>query len=339
MTMLAPSALGTAATLSAPWHPLSRHEVNKAVERRGPARVPLVGSAVAGADALNDDVNVLWVDPFDAERMSAKWRAQVLSDRAPLHDWSRIDAFIAALPDPDTDPRIAALAERVRGFHEQDRYVLLGWRNLGLGRLLALRGTEQGFVDLVESPEQAARLMTALARYSARWLRAALRDIRPDGIWTTDELAQQTRLFVSPQTFRTFIKPLYQQIGALVKANEVHWWFQADGNLLHLMNDLIEAGVHVLHPVSRGCMDEHWVRHEFGDRVTFCVGIDVERVLRQGHADDVRDEVRWLIDTFDGHHGGLCVGLDRALPPGISPNNLLAFTDEVLRYGIEHRRL
>jgi hypothetical protein len=57
----------------------------------------------------------------------------------------------------------------------------------------------------------------------------------------------------------------------------------------------------------------------------------------------VREEVRFLIDTFDRPEGGMCIASDRApvggneIVGGTPFENIAAFLDESVRYGTEHR--
>jgi hypothetical protein len=83
---------------------------------------------------------------------------------------------------------------------------------------------------------------------------------------------------------------------------------------------------------------------EYGEVLTFLVSIDVERTLQERDPAGVREEVRFLIDTFDRPEGGCASPADRAavggngIVGGTPFENIAAFLDESVRYGIEHRR-
>ena len=47
------------------------------------------------------------------------------------------------------------------------------------------------------------------------------------------------------------------------------------------MGDLAEVGLDVFHPVQKGTMDEVAIAREYGDRMTFLVGIDVQHTLQE----------------------------------------------------------
>ena len=152
------------------------------------------------------------------------------------------------------------------------------------------------------------------------------------------DLGHQTSLFMSPATFREFIKPYYLRIGALTQEHNLHWWLHSCGNNTPILDDLIETGVNVFHPVQKGTMDYANAARDFGDRITFLVGFDVQHVLPEGTPEEVRQEVRLIIDNFDRPDGGLCLAAGNGILPGTPLENIEAFLDEALRYGTSHRQ-
>jgi hypothetical protein len=95
-----------------------------------------------------------------------------------------------------------------------------------------------------------------------------VREFRPDGFWTSDDLrlfcrvktGHQKQLFMQPELFREFIKPYYARIGAVCREQGVHWWLHSCGNNARIgtdiLGDLAEVGLDVFHPVQKGTMDE-----------------------------------------------------------------------------------
>jgi uroporphyrinogen-III decarboxylase len=189
---------------------------------------------------------------------------------------------------------------------------------------------ENLMVDYYEHPEEIHRLHRALARQYAALIRRAAREIEPDGFWTSDDLGHQTALFMSPKTFRTFLKPYYARVGEALKRHGVHWWLHSCGNNTAVLGDLVEVGLDVFHPVQKHTMDEVQVAREFGDRLTFLVGFDVQQTLAYGTPADVRAEVRRLVQTFNRPEGGMCLAAGNGILPGTPLENVEAFLDEAL---------
>ncbi len=339
-----------------PWQPLPRSEVVAAIERRSPSRVPLVrakwwgeglqeqyGARLAEFDCYPEDVIQLWLEPpIDYTAMGLSWELRLdegAHDSRPiLDDWAKLDEFIAKLPDPSADPRFDALIPEAEAARAADRYLLFGWWRLFFERPWEIRGMSNLLTDFYLHPEEVHRLYEALCSLYEGYLRRALREIRPDGFWTSDDLGHQTQPFMRPGTFHEFLFPYYVRIGALLRPGGVHWWLHSCGNNTPLLDDLIEAGVSVFHPVQKGTMNESAVARQYGNRLTFLAGFDVQHILQEASPEGVRAEVRWLIDTFDRPDGGLCLAAGNGIVAGTPFENIAAFLDEAVKYGTAHRQ-
>jgi uroporphyrinogen decarboxylase len=337
-----------------PWQPLPREDVIKALERNNPPRIPLVrakwwgegfselhGERLARFDSYPEDATILLIEPVMFERMSLSWPvvAEGAHDaRVALDDWAKLDEFIAKLPDPKNDPQMDALVEQAAQVRARGQYLMFGWWRLFFERPWAIRGMQNLLMDFYLYPEQVHRLHSALCDLYIAYLDRGVRELRPDGFWTSDDLGHQKQLFMSPDTYRALIKPYYLRMGAYLKEHNLHWWLHSCGNNTAILDDLIEAGVDVFHPVQKGTMEYAQVAHDYGDRLTFLVGFDVQHVLQEGSPEEVRAEVRHIIDTFDQPGGGLCIAAGNGILPGTPLDNVEAFLDEALRHGAAHRQ-
>lgn len=338
---------------------MSREDVIAAVEGHGPTRIPLVrakwwgeglhdqyGSKLGRFDRIPEDVEHLWIpNPVDAEKMDLSWDWKGESREATAHDartvikeWGQLDEFIEKLPDPTTDPDWSSLEDQVALAKREDRYLLWGFWNLFFERPWMIRGMEHLMVDYYESPDQIARLHEAMAHQYVRYIEEAARRFDPDGFWTSDDLGHQTGPMMSPSIFHELIYPYYCVVGEAVRAAGMHFWLHSCGDNTLLLPDLIDAGVEVFHPVQKHTMNEAAVAEEFGDKITFLAGIDVQHTLQEMDAEGVRREVRFLIDTFDRPNGRMAIAAGNGIVAGTPLENIEAFLDEAIAYGREHRR-
>ncbi len=336
------------------WEPLPREEVVKAVERKGPARVPLsfakwwgeglheqYGERLGEFDRFCEDTAFICTEPLDINRMGLSWEVQPGAghdSNVLIDDWAKLDEFIEKMPNPDDDDepfQIAAqMAEECR---QRDLYVQGGWWGFFFEKPWSLRGMQNLLLDYYAEPENIHRLHDALATLYCRTLRRIVRDIRPDGFWTSDDLGHQTQLMMSPDMFRELLKPYYERIGQTLEELGMHWWLHSCGNNTEILGDLADAGVDVFHPVQKHTMDEAAVAEAHGDRLTFLAGVDVQHALQEKDPDGVRQEVRALIDTFDRPDGGMCLAAGNGIVSGTPLENIEAYLDEALRYGQAHR--
>lgn len=337
------------------WEPLPRAEVVKAVDRKNPQRIPLVmakwwgqGLADQYGDRLDefrripDDVAMLWINPMEVEKMGLSWKIRESKARDSVclvDDWAKLDEFIEKLPNPKQDPQFETLISAADAARAQDRYLMFAWWNLFFERPWTIRGMENLMIDYYTETENIHRLHAALTRHYRNYLTVAFEELKPDGFFTSDDLGHQTQPMMSPTLFDELIKPYYVQVGDFLKAHGLHWWLHSCGNNTELLPALIDAGVNVFHPVQKGTMDEIAVAREFGDRLNFLVGIDVQHTLQEKSTEEVRAEVRFLVDTFDQPDGGMCLAAGNGIVNGTPFENIEAFLDEALVYGEKHRQM
>ena len=94
-------------------------------------------------------------------------------------------------------------------------------------------------------------------------------------------------------------------------------------------------GVDTLNPTqtSAGRMSElAELKRQFGHKIAFCGGIDTHRVLPFGTPDDVRREVKRVIEAL-GPGGGYLLASVHTIMNDVPPENVLAMVDAVEEYG------
>lgn len=334
--------------------PLPRAEVVKAVERRNPCRIPLVhakwwgqglgdqhGERLGELSVYPEDTAKLWLSPLDCSAMGLSWTWSgdgAHDSRCVIDDWHKLDEFIEKMPDPAGSVEYDALIEQATQAQEHDLYVQFGWWGFLFERPWGLRGMANLMVDYYENGESLHRLHDALCTLYCGHIRTAAARLRPDGFWTSDDLGHQTQSMMSPEIFHEFLYPYYKRVGDTLRDVGMHFWLHSCGNNTELMEDLVSGGVDVFHPVQKHTMDERAVAAAFGDRMTFLAGIDVQHTLQEKDPDGVREEVRFLIDTFDRPEGGMCLGAGNGIVNGTPFENIRAFLDEAVTYGAEHRQ-
>src|SRR3972149_12108816 len=74
-----------------------------------------------------------------------------------------------------------------------------------------------------------------------------------DLVRESDDMAGQSGLIFSKETYRKFIKPFHKSIFETIRKNtDAAICLHSCGSVWDLIPDLIEAGVNVLHPVPGG---------------------------------------------------------------------------------------
>jgi uroporphyrinogen-III decarboxylase len=217
------------------------------------------------------------------------------------------------------------------------RYTGIHWAYCLYERMWSLRGMENILCDFYENPEHVHRFMDALTDFHCAMIRKGAKELEVDSVWTTDDIGMQTGPMFSPAVFKEFFKPRYARMVKTAHDCGLHFWLHTCGDVRLFMDDLIEVGMDVIHPIQKYTMDEREIAERFGGKICVWTGMDVQQILPRGSTDDVRREVRFMIDTFDRPDGGCMVTAGNGITPDVPVENLLAFYDETYNYGMAHR--
>ena len=151
-----------------------------------------------------------------------------------------------------------------------------------------------------------------------------------------DDFGTQEALFVSPDMWKLFFKPIVKRFSDLGHDYGMKTMFHSCGSVWSIIPDLIDVGVDALNPVQTRAagMDLAVLKRDFGDTIAFHGAIDHQHILPFGTEEDVRTEVRRVIDTL-APRGGYCLAASHDLMLADFPTgNVIAMYDEAHRYGV-----
>ncbi|NLS90703.1 MAG: hypothetical protein GXX96_00775 [Planctomycetaceae bacterium] len=232
-----------------------------------------------------------------------------------------------AWPSPDKFDH-ASLAEQCR--RRDDRALLYGFADVWQ-RPALVRGWEGMFVDMVDRPEWVHFLGRKFTDfYKEDYTRAAeATGGRIDLYLLISDLGSQTGPLISLSMFREFVAPYIREMTGCIHALGGKVLYHSCGLIRPFIADLIELGVDVLDPIQPvgPTMAPESLKAEFGDRLCFHGGIDVQKLLPSGTIEEIRDEVdRYCTEL--GRDGGYILGPTHLFQPDIPPENILAVYEQ-----------
>jgi uroporphyrinogen decarboxylase len=130
-----------------------------------------------------------------------------------------------------------------------------------------------------------------------------------DIVYTYDDVAIQNGLLMSPAMWRKFILPCHVRLNQVIKSYRLRIMYHSCGAIYPLIGELIDT-MHIdvlnpLQPRARG-MDMQKIKQEFGSRISFHGGIDLQETMPHGSVEDVTREVRDRCNILGRGGGYIC---------------------------------
>lgn len=144
-----------------------------------------------------------------------------------------------------------------------------------------------------------------------------------------NDFGSQTGLMLSPDAIREFVLPGTKRLIEQAKKYNLKVFHHSCGAIFEIIPDLIEAGVDVIHPIQALAtgMDPMHLKNNFGDKISFCGGVDAQHLLVNGTPSQVSQKVKELKEIFKT---GLIISPSHeAILPDISPANIEALFDSI----------
>ena len=248
-----------------------------------------------------------------------------------IRGYRALDGYV--FPDPHLPDRFAAVDVQLKD--RGDRYVqAVVWFTL-FERLWMLRGFENMLTDPYLNEVEFCRLRDRIVEYNLaiidQWL-AHPRAGAVDAIFLSDDWGSQRGLLMSPEDWRRFYKDAYRRMFERIRAGGAHVWMHLCGDVTAIIPDLIDIGLNVLNPVQPQAMDVRRLSREFGGKVCFNGGVDVQGTIIRGTPVDVKREVHELVGLFGKFGGGYIGGTSHSIMPETPLDNVIALYEAFGEY-------
>jgi uroporphyrinogen decarboxylase len=239
-------------------------------------------------------------------------------------------------PDPQDPGRTRALRNKAVELREKTPYAIVG--HMGdtsvFQACALLRGMERFLIDLVTEKKFAHALMEKVLEIQSIKMEKYLDEVGRflDVVSIGDDFCSQTGPLISPETFRTLIKPYLGHYCELIKRKtDAKLHLHSCGAVAELVPDLIEIGIDIINPVQLSAkgMDPVLLKKRFGQSICFWGGIDTQKILPFGTVEEVKTEVR-RVSRILGKGGGYILNPVHNLQPDVPPENIVAMYDVLL---------
>lgn len=195
-------------------------------------------------------------------------------------------------------------------------------------RAWTLRGMERLMLDFIDHPDFARELFSRIADYNIAQVREALKyDI--DAVYFGDDWGQQHGLQMGPRRWREFIYPELERMYGVVRQAGKFVMIHSCGDVDELFDDLAAIGLNCFNPFQPEVMDIYRLLPQYRGRLAFYGGLSTQKTLPFGSVEDVRNEVRRLLEL--GREGGYIFAPAHDVEGDVPLENMLAAIEMVQR--------
>jgi uroporphyrinogen decarboxylase len=197
-------------------------------------------------------------------------------------------------------------------------------------------GIENCWAGLVEERDS----MTAWFDRYADWLcdlADSCIEAGADVIQISDDWGSNQNMLFSPRMWRRLIRPYAERVVKHVRSRNVPVNLHSDGYIMNIMDDIVEMGVNLLHPVQESAgMDPKSIKEQYGDKLVVYGSLDVVDGL-YSHEGEALDQ--YITEKFEIYApgGGFIFNTGHFVQPDIPVQRLIrAYTlanELAQRYG------
>lgn len=191
----------------------------------------------------------------------------------------------------------------------------------------SLVGFERFLSDLAIQPALPTYIMERLGEVHLANLEKVLRQAgdQIDVVYFYDDLASQNGLLLSRTMYDRFIRPHHQRIIDIAARFGKPTMMHCCGSIYPLLPQLLEMGLAVLNPVQPRArnMAHDKLAREFGGRLAFHGGIDIQDFLPRATPEQVREQVATTGELL-GAEGGYIMSGSHHIQADTPLENILA---------------
>jgi uroporphyrinogen decarboxylase len=285
-------------------------------------------------EAYTDEWGIGWRKPVDGGFYYDMYHH-------PLAGATSLDEFKRyPFPDPLDEQRFATLREQAEDVRARGKVAVLAGPSAGIAEIYSwLRGYEGYYVDLGLNQQTVAYMLDRLVEFKCAFWERALREVGDlvDVVIEADDLAGQRALLLSPDTYRSLIKPRHRRLFTFIKDQApVKVFFHSCGAVRSILGDFLDAGIDILNPVQVSAvgMDLRELKAEFGrDLVFWGGGVDTQGILGTSSPDEIQEHVRRNIEAL-APGGGFVFAAIHDIQANVPPENIMAMWEAWREYGL-----
>lgn len=305
-------------------------------------------------DMFNVDTRVIWANPpshwqyeedengnfydefgvyFQRSGYYCDFRKYPLADAQTIEDLKKFK-----MPDPTDSKRFEGLKEKAKDLYENTDKALVAGTYPSLYYVAwTLRGYENFMADTANDSKFSNYLLDMISDWFIAFMDCYLGEIGEyiQIMWAGDDWGSQYGPLIHPDEFRTNVVPRFKKIIRHMKdKSSAKVAYHSCGSVLWCMDDFIEMGVDILHPVQANAadmQDSKMLKDKYYGKLTFHGGLDNQGKFHKD-VDTVIEDVKSKIEAF-APGGGYLFSSGHNIQANCPPENIVAIFDTAKKVG------
>ncbi|MGD9161785.1 MAG: uroporphyrinogen decarboxylase family protein [Desulfobacteraceae bacterium] len=295
------------------------------------------GKRYKGMEPVRDKWGTLVVWP--AEQIAAMPHVTADDKVVPdICEWKKTaiapDIVVNCLEPSVWEPALEAVSKI-----DRENSLLMAFMPTGVfEQLHFLMGFEDTLLNFLAEPEHMMELCGYVGEYRFNYMKLIVDNLKPDIMLTHDDWGSKNSMFMSPDTWREFIKPQYVKTYKYMNEKGVIVMHHADSFLEPIVEDMVELGIDIWQGVLPQ-NDISKIQKQLDGRMVMMGGIDAAIVDRADAPEEIirAEVIRALEEYTPGKSFIPC--LTYGAPGSIYENVDTIITDEVNRFNRERFNL
>lgn len=221
-------------------------------------------------------------------------------------------------------------------FVEAKKYLKPGMKIIAvLGKIFTaawqLMGLENFCMTMYDNPPLIDALVGRIGNIQIKALEKIIRMETVGAVWLADDIAYRTGTMMSMPWLKEKLFPFYRQMADTCQAADKPTIYHSDGNLMEMLDTIIETGFDALHPIEPESMDIYEVRNKVQKKLCLVGNIRVHALATET-PEKIKELVKDRIINL-GHQGAYCVGSSNSVPNWVPLENYKAMLAASAEFG------
>ncbi len=192
-------------------------------------------------------------------------------------------------------------------------------------------GLEDTMTMIYEDRDFIEELLELSSEWCVKFCQAAVAS-GVDFVWSADDVAFKTGLFLPPKITAEIWAPRMKRIVAPAVNAGIPVMFHSDGNIDDLVPMLLDMGVDCINPMDPYGVDYREFKKKYGQLACLSGNIDIEFPLAHGTPEEVERDVKEHMEVLKPGGGYVC-GSSHSIVNYIPHENFITMINAIHKYG------